>query len=307
MRAILAGFAAIWSVTAIGYLISRYGLLGSDATTVLARLAFYVATPALLFTTLSTTRPAEVFTGAFAAYLLSTAAVALGYLAVAGLWWRHPAGDVAVGTLGASYVNAANLGIPVAVYVLGDVSAVAPILLFQVLVAAPAAIAVLDVSTGDRRPSLGRLLSLPTRNPIMIASAAGLAVAVAGVRPPMELLRPFELLGAAAVPLALLALGMSLPGARPLAAGPQAGQRATAVALKVVGQPIAAYLIGRYALGLTGPALISAVVTAALPTAQNVFIFASQYQRAERLARDTIVLSTVATAVTLPLIAAWLG
>lgn len=307
MRAVVAGFAAIWSVTLVGYLISRYELLGPDATAVLARLAFLIATPALLFTTLSTTSPAQVFTPAFAAYLASTAVVAAIYLTVTGWWWRRPAGDVAVGTLGASYVNAANLGIPVAAYVLGDVSAIAPILLFQVLIAAPMAFAVLDLTAGDRRPSVRRLLSLPARNPIMIASAAGLAVAVLGWHPPLELLRPVELLGAAAVPLALLALGMSLPGSRPLDVGAQSAERAAAVTLKVVAQPVAAYLIGRHGMGLTGSTLLTAVVTAALPTAQNVFIFATTYRRGERLARDTVVLSTVATAGTLLLITALLG
>ncbi|MFY1632012.1 AEC family transporter [Solwaraspora sp. WMMB335] len=307
MRAIVAGFAAIWSVTLIGYLIGRYDLLGPTGTAVLARLTFFVATPALLFTTLSTAAPAEVFTTGFAAYLLSTVVVATGYLVLARCWWRLPAGEVAIGTLSASYVNAANLGIPVAAYVLGDVSVIAPVLLFQVLVAAPTAFAVLDLTAGDRRPSAGRLLSLPARNPIMIASAAGIALAATGWHPPDELLRPFDLLGAAAVPLALLALGMSLPGSRPFAAGTDARQRYTAVAFKVVGQPVAAYLIGRHGLGLAGAALLAAVVTAALPTAQNVFIFATRYRRAQQLARDAVVLSTIATAATLLVIAAWLG
>jgi predicted permease len=48
-------------------------------------------------------------------------------------------------------------------------------------------------------------------------------------------------------------------------------------------------------------------VTAALPTAQNVFVFASRYDRATALARDAIVLTTLAAAATLVLIAAWLG
>jgi malonate transporter len=60
-------------------------------------------------------------------------------------------------------------------------------------------------------------------------------------------------------------------------------------------------------LGLTGPALLAAVVTAALPTAQNIFVFASRYRRGEAFARDTIVLSTAVAAVTLIGVVAWLG
>ncbi|MEV1290205.1 AEC family transporter [Micromonospora sp. NPDC049679] len=304
MRGVLTGFAALWTVTLVGYLLGRHELLGPHATTALTRLVFFIAAPALLFTTLATSPLDEVFTGALAAFVVSTIVVAVGYVTVARFLWRRPAAEVTVGALSASYVNTANLGIPVAAYVLGDVSFVAPVLLFQVLLASPLALAVLDATAAARRPPLRRLALLPVRNPIMLASAAGLAVTASGWHPPAEALRPFTLIGSAAVPLALLALGMSLPGSRPLAAGGEARERYTAVALKVVAQPVVAYLVARFALGLTGPTLLAAVVTSALPTAQNVFVFATRYQRGEAVARDSIVLSTLAAAVSLTVIAA---
>jgi malonate transporter len=100
---------------------------------------------------------------------------------------------------------------------------------------------------------------------------------------------------------------MSLNGSRPLAPGPDAPHRYLAVGLKVVGQPLLAYLIGRHLLGLAGPTLLAAVVTSALPTAQNVFVFATRYDRAAALARDAVVLSTLAAAGSLVVIATWLG
>ncbi|MFD0743758.1 hypothetical protein ACFQ1L_19475 [Phytohabitans flavus] len=45
MRGVLAGFAAIWVVTLVGYLIGRFELLGPSGPTVLARLVFFVAAP----------------------------------------------------------------------------------------------------------------------------------------------------------------------------------------------------------------------------------------------------------------------
>jgi malonate transporter len=163
------------------------------------------------------------------------------------------------------------------------------------------------VTTGGRRPSPRALAMLPLRSPITLASATGIAVAATGWRPSEEVLRPFDLVGSAAVPLALLALGMSLRGSRPFTAGQDGRDRYTAVVLKVLGQPLLAYLIGRHILGLQGTALLAAVVTAALPTAQNIFVFATRYDRAVGLARDAIVLSTLAAAATLVLIASWLG
>lgn len=306
VRQVLTGFLAIWSVTVAGYLLARYDILGPDGTAVLARLVFSLAAPALLFTTLARSALAEVFTGALAAFVASSALVGTAHLVLARTLWRRRPGEAAVGVLCASYVNAANLGLPVSAYVLGQASFVAPVLLFQVLVAAPSALAVLDATAAGRRPSTRRLLLLPARNPIMLGCLAGLVVSISGWHPPPEVMRPFDLVGSAAVPLALLALGSSLRGNRPLAAGPERAERYTAVALKVVAQPVLAYLIARYALSLRGVTLLAAVVMSALPTAQNVFVFATRYRRAESLARDTVVLSTVASAVSLALIAALL-
>jgi predicted permease len=319
MRGLLVAFGTIWTVTAVGWVIGRFGLLGPRAELVLARLVFYVAAPALLFATLSTADLAEVFTGALAAFAASTAAVAALYVALARLWWRAPVGETAIGTMCASYVNAGNLGIPVAVYVLGDIAYAAPVLIFQLLIAAPTALAFLEISEartvagpgsggrGEWRRILPRLLLFPARNPITVSSAAGVAVALSGWRPPDALLEPFELVGSAAVPVALLALGLSLTGVGAARTKSPPAPRYAALALKVVVQPLLAYLIGRHLLGLDGPALLAAVVTSGLPTAQNIYVYAVRYRKAEGLARDAILLSTVAAAFTLLAFAYWLG
>ncbi|GAA3337133.1 hypothetical protein GCM10020358_12270 [Amorphoplanes nipponensis] len=236
--------------------------------------------------------------------MLSTLLVAALSITLARLLWRRPVADLTVGALAAGYVNAGNLGIPIAAYVLGDVAYIAPVLMFQVLLAAP---------DGARRARGGHrrgtavaapLAAMPARNPLMIASAAGITVALAHWRIPQPLLQPFVLLGGAAVPMTLLALGMSLCGSRPLRPGPGASERWLAVGLKTLVHPLLAYLIGRHLLHLAGPALLAAVVTAALPTAQNVFIFAGRFGRSTGFARDTIVLSTAVAVVTLVAVAA---
>ena len=62
------------------------------------------------------------------------------------------AADIAIGGLCSSYVNAGNLGVPVAIYVLGDGAFVAPVLLFQLLILAPVAFVMLDHGrAGGRR------------------------------------------------------------------------------------------------------------------------------------------------------------
>ncbi|SDS59198.1 AEC family transporter [Actinoplanes derwentensis] len=306
MGAVLSGFTTIWLISALGYVLARARVLGDDAPRVLGRLVFSVATPALLFVTLSRTSLDRILTGSLVAFVASTVLVAVVYALVAKLLWKRDTARATIGALGASYVNAGNLGLAIAAYVLGDVSLVVPVLLFQVLLYAPVALTVLDLASGQGRPSPKQLALLPARNPLMIASAAGIAVAVSGWTPPALLLEPFALVGAAAVPAALLAFGMSLPGARPLRAGPESPDRYLAVTLKIVVQPLLAYTIGKFVLGLTEEQIFAAVITSALPTAQNVFVFALRYRQSETLARDVIVLSTLASALVMIIAAVFL-
>jgi predicted permease len=114
---------------------------------------------------------------------------------------------------------------------------------------------------------------------------------------------PVALVGNMAVPAMLIAFGISLRlGPRP-GAGGSTPHVATVVALKVAVQPVVAVGFGYAAVGLRGHALFAAAVTAALPTAQNVFTYANTYHRGMLLARDAIFVSTFASVPVIVLIA----
>jgi malonate transporter len=195
------------------------------------------------------------------------------------------------------------------VYIVGDASYVAPVLLFQVLVMAPVGLAVLAGSraAGEKAPTWRQLLVQPLRTPVVIGCALGLLLAASGIDLPAAVLEPVELIAALAVPAALLAYGMTLHGAPRPAAGELAGQVWLAVALKNLAMPAIAYALGRWVAGLDGVALLAVVVTSALPTAQNVFVYAATYDRGTLLARDVILLSTVLSVPVLVGIALLLG
>lgn len=160
-----------------------------------------------------------------------------------------------------------------------------------------------EVAVPGARPSVvGRTL----RNPIIVASLTGLALAVVPWEPPDVVFEPFRVLGAAAAPMALVAFGMSLAVARP------AGERwltrdlTLVVVLRALVHPALAAGLG-LALGLEGPALLAAVTMASLPTAQNVLVFALQYGRGTGLARDAGLATTLLSAPVLVLVAALFG
>ena len=306
MSGVLIGFAIIAVVIGAGYLVGRFGLLGPEAGRVMSRLAFFVLTPALLFTVLAEADVHRLFSQLLPVSAIAAVTQIVVFALVARLIWRRPVPETTIGSLASGYTNANNIGLPVSLYVLGDASSSAPVILLQLLVLAPIALAILDISTSGK-PSLGRILLQPVRNPLIIGSALGLIVSVTGVELPAPVLAPFELVGAAAVPVVLLGFGMSLHGSRPLAPGTERRDVVLASILKLIVMPVVAWLVGEFAFGLSGHALFVVVVLAALPTAQNVFNYAQRYERGITMARDTVLITTGLSIVSLVVIAALLA
>ncbi|MFD5803111.1 AEC family transporter [Streptomyces sp. NPDC127020] len=306
MQGVLTGFAVIAVVIAVGYVLGLRGHLGPQGREVLTKLAFHVASPALLFTTLATADLSVVFSSRLLVTALSTVAVAGIFVAV-GVARRWGVGRTTIGALCSGYVNSGNLGIPIAVYVLGDASLVAPVLLFQLVLVTPVAVTILDLSGGGAQGPLWRRLLTPLRNPIALGSLAGVAVAATGLRVPDAVMDPVTLIGNMSVPAVLLAFGISLCGSTMPMRGADREPVLLAVALKAVGQPAVAWALASGVFGLRGAQLLDVVVTSALPAAQNLYTYASTYGVGERLARDAILVSTVVSVPVLVGVAAVLG
>lgn len=306
MSGVLIGFSIIGVIIAMGYVLARSGAVGPESSVVLSTVAFFVTTPALLFTVLTRADLSALFSSFFLASLSAVAVIAALSLALSVLLLHRPVAETAVASAAAWYVNANNIGLPVAIYVLGDPQWVAPTLLMQHLILVPALLTTLDVSARGRA-SLRSILTRPLRNPMIIASALGITVALTGVEVPAPVLQPFEIVGSASVPLVLLAFGVSLRGQRPLRAGSARRDVIVASILKSLVMPVCAWALGRFVFALDAEQLLAVTVIAALPTAQNVFTIASRYERGAVLARDTALLTTIAAVPVLVLVALLLG
>jgi len=157
----------------------------------------------------------------------------------------------------------------------------------------PLAFAVLDTLASGRRPSLFDTITQPLRNPITVGSFLGLLCSLAGWQVPALVAAPVGLIAGMAVPGVCLAYGVSLRlGPRPIADGSSA-ELAVVCLLKLLLQPLLAYAAARWLFDLHGRALLAATVVAALPTAQNIFVYATRYGRSTTLARDSIFVTTV--------------
>ena len=306
MIQIFTGFAVIALAVFVGWLAGRLGVLGPAARPVLAKLNFNVLAPFLLFSVLATADVGALFSALLPVSAIAAITMMVLFSLVSLLLWRRGVARTTIGSLAAGYVNGNNFGIPIAVYMLGDAAYSAPVVLLQLLLFAPVALAVLG-ATVEGRTSAWVIIRSTLTNPIIVGSLLGVLVAVSGIELPPIVLDPIELIGHAAVPLMLIAYGLSLHGQRLLEPGTGRRDVLLASTLKLIAMPVVAWALGRFVFGLEGIDLYAVTVLAALPTAQNVFVFAQRYETAEIVARDTVFLTTIGSVPALLAVALLLG
>ncbi|MGP9683242.1 MULTISPECIES: AEC family transporter [unclassified Brachybacterium] len=307
MTGVLAGFFIVWSLIAVGWVAGRTGVLGPHGRYVLNRATFFIASPALVLVGLLSSDLREIFSVPMAVAGIS--GLATGGLLVLGvrLFTKRRGTELVVAAISGSVVNGANMGFPIAAYVLGDISHALPVILFQQAVYNPLYLFVLHQIT--EKESLGPrgVARSIGANPTIIAAAVGMLLAVLGAKVPDVVLEPIQSLADMAIPAMLLAYGLSLHGSRPLAKDDgYRGLIAVSSSAKLLVMPLIALGIGLL-FGLSGHSLYEVVVMAALPTAQNVYVAAARYRAAENLARDTVLITTIGTVVVLLLISGVLG
>lgn len=313
MLGVIEGFVTIIVIIVLGMVLAQLKIVDVSGQVLLSRIAFFVASPALMMTVLGDADVTTLFSANLIASVGSVVVVSVLSLLLFRFLWRRSFSETVIAMFAAAYVNAGNLGLPIAAYALGDASLIAPMLMVQLLVLSPIGITVLDLTTRSeegprsRRKLLLRLVGQPFRNPLMIASLLGLALSVTGFQLPKVIDDPLHLVGGMAVPAMLLAYGISLRLGPLPGRGEPAVQIGALVGLKLVVQPLVAFLLAKFALGLDPLGVLAVTVIAALPTAQNVFTHAVRFDRGIVLARDTIFISTLGSIPLIIVIAALLG
>ena len=299
------GFFVVAVIVGVGFAIGRTRLLSPKAESDLSRLVLWVLLPCLVVTMLIDARLSDIFSPLMAASLIASVLIIGLHALAARVLWHRQGTEATIGALAAGLPNVGNIGIPVSAYVLGSATFAVPVILVQSGLIMPAALVLLDVLTKAPGASAGRTLLKAVLNPVVVASVVGVLILVFGVTVPSFVVEPFRLIGAAAVPIVLIAFGISLSGQRPLAPGSERGDVILATVLKLVVMPVVAWVIGRFLFGMSGLDLLAVTLLAALPTAQNVVVIARRYGRGETIARDTALITTIGV-IPILLVVTWI-
>ncbi len=313
MAALTSILLPVFLLILIGVVAARTGLLGEAAVKALSDAAFLIFMPALLFGTIARVELDQLSPGAAFAYY--GAGLPL-YGAVLAVQLRRGAGaqPAAMQALGSVFSNTVALGIPVVRIAYGETG-----LALLLTIVAWHALTMLTLTTfvmeagaavaGGRGSGAGAWRSIAPRlrhvvrssllHPVVLPILIGLAWSAAGAPLPEPIDATLRMLGAAAAPLCLVLLGASLA---------QFDLRqgiATAAALALIKSlvhPLLAWFVGAYVLGLGPLPLAIATVTAALPVGANVYLFAQRYATQVGEISAAVMLSTLASGATLPLL-----
>lgn len=307
----MEGFCVIGIVIAVGYMAARLNLGGSSAQYVFNRLSFFVASPCLMFAILAQEPLGAIFHSSILVAFFSAVLVGAVFLLLNHLFFHMKAPDAIVGALNSLYLNSNNIGLPVATYILGNPALVAPILLMQQALFTPVGLTALDVTT-QGRVSAKQILKQPLHQPLLIGTLLGIVVSLISSKVghfvvPNFIFDPIDMIGDSAVPMILMAFGMSLHGTKPMQNAQDRKATITVAVLKNVVMPIIAFLLAYFVLGFRDTELYGCVVLAALPTGQNVYNYAARYNVGMTFARDGILLSTITSPIVIAVIAAVLS
>jgi len=294
-----------FALIGLGFGAGRSGFFPPEATAWLTRFVFYFALSAMLFRFAANLSLAEVISWPFIwAYLLGTMVIyllATGVALLRGIGIEEGAVEAQCAVVG----NVGFLGIPMLAMLLGD-AAVGPVMMVLAvdLIVFGSLIVIIISAKRDGRLSPWVLVSVGRgllKNPMIVSISLGFAWSASRLPIPAPMNDFLGLLGAAATPGALFAIGASL-------ADKSAERMVIAGWLsfaKLVLHPLAVAITALMVFSVAPYPAAVMIAAAALPVAGNVFILAQHYGIAPHRASAAILISTAASILTVSAVIAW--
>ena len=290
----------------VGYGAAATRFFTESASAALTRFVFYFALPAMLFRFSANLSFGEVFDLRFvSAYFAATLLVYVITTMVA-LWRRISVAEAAVEAQCGAIGNIGFLGIPMFALIMGE-AAVGYIMVMLAVDLLFFGSLIVILITGSKERLSWRVFRTVGHglitNPMLVAIFLGFSWSAMEWTLPDPVNEFVFYLGGAATPCALFAIGASLAG--------KSAERMSAAAwlsfVKLVLHPGAIAIAALLIWPIEAYAAAVMIASAALPTAGNIYILAQHYGVAPQRVSATILVSTVASVVTVSLILAWLA
>jgi malonate transporter and related proteins len=268
----------IFSLIGLGWVGVKLKLFDADVGAGLSRFVFWLAFPALLLISMA---KAPAPDGAMASHIGMWLAMLLAFQVIGRLGARALGLDrqaQAGVAMASSCANTAFLGTAVLVSLLGPgiLPAAAAFVAVENIVIVSIAVAGLKLAKNDKAGllAIGKTAVTGLLNPTSVGAAIGFIISLSGWALPPALVRPLEMLGSAASPCGLVALGIVMATMTTRISQDWRGT-ALVVGLKCAALPVTMMTAFTLA-GAPTHITLAASVLAACPSAVNVFIQARQ-------------------------------
>lgn len=296
-----------FALIGLGYWAGRARFFTPEGTAYLTKFVFYFALSAMLFRFTSNLSLSDIFDPQFAlAYLSACAVVYLLALGVAFLR-RVNLAEAAIEAQCAVIGNTGFLGVPMLVVLLGP-QAAGPVLMVlaidMIVFSSLFTLIITGVREGRMSLSIFRVLAVGLlKNPMIVSMVAGLAWSATEWPVPGPVNEFMGILGAAATPGALFAIGASLAG--------RSAERVEVAAwlsfAKLVLHPAAVAFAALVVFEVEPVAAGVMIAAASLPVAGNVYILAQHYGVAPQRVSTSILISTAVSILTVSWVIAWVS
>ncbi|MEQ9520117.1 MAG: AEC family transporter [Parvibaculum sp.] len=298
MLPILNSLIPVFLVIALGFIIKRMDFPGEGLWVPLDRLTYYIFFPALLLHTLATANLADYdiwpMASALGAGLFSMVAILMLLKAVLPLSGPQFSSVFQGAARWNGFVALAAIG-----SLFGPEGVTLAAVSFAVLVPTVNVLSVLILTryAGDEPAGMVAVLRLLSRNPLILACAAGIILNITGIRLPGPLAPTAQILGQAALTIGLIAIGAGLKL-------DHAFQTKSIVlltsGLKLIIMPLF-MVLWCHLFDVTGMARLVVILCGAVPGATSSYILARQLGGDATLMASLITGSTILAALTMPL------
>lgn len=305
MIEILLKTLPFFALIGVGWWAGRVRFFTPEATAYLTKFVFYFALSAMLFRFAANLSLEGIWNTQFALAYLTGCVVVYALAFGVALMRRVTVEEAAIESQCAVIGNTGFLGVPMLVVLLGP-QAAGPVLLVLAidLIVFSSLITLIITARREGRMSLGlfRVLGVGLlKNPMIVSMGLGLAWSATAMPVPAPVNEFLALLGAAATPGALFAIGASL-------ATKSAERWAVAGWLsfcKLVLHPVAVAVAALWIFDVPPASAGVMIAAAALPVAGNVYILAQHYGVAPQRVSSSILISTAVSILTVSAVIAW--
>ncbi len=286
----------VFLVIAAGYVATRFGFFKSSAVDGLMVFTQGFAVPCLLFRATMQLDLAEVLNAGMllSYYIGAFVAFVLGITGARVLFKRRP-GEAVVFGFGAMYSNTVLLGLPITERAYGAEALTAnfAIIAIHAPLGYGLGITVMEFARADGKSFGGTVksvLSAMFKNPLMMGIGLGFIVNIMDISLPGAVVDGLDLMIQAALPAAIFGLGGALVRYK---INDKLSQISLLVVLSLLVHPAVTWLLATQVFVISEAMLRSVVVTAAMAPGLNVFLFATQYQRATGVMSSAVLVCTI--------------